>query len=55
MPPEFLAIYRADAVQVETVRHFALGPEGKWYFEHVDHGKLICSTSKMNNLRLWAV
>ena len=45
MPPEFVAIYNTDAVQIKSVRHFALGSEGKWYFEHVDQGKLICSTS----------
>jgi hypothetical protein len=44
LPPDLLALCDSDAVQASTVRHFALGPEGKWYFEHVRDGELICST-----------
>ncbi|MCJ1432254.1 hypothetical protein MMC27_001610 [Xylographa pallens] len=45
LPPDLLDLCNTDAVHVDTVRHFALGPDGKWYLEHVYDGKLICNHS----------
>jgi hypothetical protein len=44
LPPDLLELCRTGAVRADTVRHFALGLSGKWYFEHVYGGKLMSST-----------